>query len=155
MREAGRPHLLSTKDIRMTLKELLIRHEDLRLKPYRCTAGKLTIGVGRNLESRGISKEEALFMLENDISQTLSECRTFPWFDQLDNVRQAVIASMVFNLGLSKFGQFKRTIAALEAGDHAKAAAEMVLSDWFTQVGNRGPELVEMMRTGRATGGSK
>ena len=42
----------------------LILHEGLRLKPYRCTAGKLTIGVGRNLETKGLSEEEALFYLE-------------------------------------------------------------------------------------------
>lgn len=133
----------------MTLKELLIEHEGLRLKPYRCSAGKLTIGVGRNIEDRGISPTEAMFMLDNDIERTLMECRTFPWFDSLDNVRQAVVASMVFNLGLSKFQKFVRTIGAIEAGNYAKAAAEMVLSDWFLQVGKRGPELVEMMRTGR------
>ena len=133
----------------MTFKELLIKHEALRLKPYRCPAGKLTIGVGRNLQDRGISKEEAMFMLDNDIEQTLRECRSFPWFERLDNVRQAGVASMVFNLGLSRFEKFKKTIAAIESGNYAKAAAEMVLSDWFIQVGNRGPELVEMMRTGR------
>lgn len=31
------------------IKEQLVRHEGLRLRPYRCTAGKLTIGIGRNL----------------------------------------------------------------------------------------------------------
>ncbi|WKZ32940.1 MAG: lysozyme [Thermodesulfobacteriota bacterium] len=133
----------------MTLKELLIKHEGLKLKPYRCTAGKLTIGVGRNLEDRGISNDEAMYMLENDIKETIRECQTFPWYESLDNVRKTVVASMVFNLGLSRFLGFKKTIAALEAGDYHAASAEMVLSAWFTQVGKRGPELVEMMRTGR------
>ena len=36
------------------IKEQLVRHEGLRLKPYRCTAGKLTIGIGRNLDGRSI-----------------------------------------------------------------------------------------------------
>lgn len=133
----------------MTLKELLIRHEGLRLKPYRCTAGKLTIGVGRNLDDRGISNDEAMLMLDNDIAQTIRECRTFPWFENLDNVRQAVIASMVFNLGLTRFQKFRKTIAAIEAGDYDTAADEMMLSNWFNQVGRRGSELAEMMRTGR------
>jgi len=30
--------------------EQLVRHEGLRLKAYRCTTGKLTIGYGRNLD---------------------------------------------------------------------------------------------------------
>ncbi|MFA6660842.1 MAG: lysozyme, partial [Bacilli bacterium] len=37
------------------IKEQLVRHEGLRLKPYRCTADKLTIGIGRNLDDCGIS----------------------------------------------------------------------------------------------------
>jgi lysozyme len=51
------------------IKEQLVRHEGLRLKPYRCTAGKLTIGVGRNLEDKGISQQEAYELLENDIRE--------------------------------------------------------------------------------------
>ena len=50
-------------------KAQLVRHEGLRLKPYRCTAGKLTIGVGRNLEDKGISQQEAYELLENDIRE--------------------------------------------------------------------------------------
>ncbi len=30
------------------IKAQLVRHEGLRLKPYRCTAGKLTIGFDHN-----------------------------------------------------------------------------------------------------------
>lgn len=45
------------------LKEELIRDEGLRLKPYRDTVGKLTIGVGRNLDDVGITKDEAMHLL--------------------------------------------------------------------------------------------
>ena len=48
------------------MKEQLLRHEGLRLKPYRCTAGKLTIGIGRNLDDCGISQKEAYALLDND-----------------------------------------------------------------------------------------
>ena len=48
---------------------MLKRHEGLRLKPYQDTIGKLTIGYGRNLDDRGISKEEAEYLLRNDISR--------------------------------------------------------------------------------------
>ena len=50
------------------LERLLIYHEGLRLGVYRCPAGKLTIGVGRNLEDRGITEEEAYYLLRNDIA---------------------------------------------------------------------------------------
>ena len=45
----------------------LALHEGLRLKPYKCTSGALTIGYGRNLDARGITEAEAEMMLSHDI----------------------------------------------------------------------------------------
>lgn len=52
-----------------SLIEELVRHEGLRLKPYKCSANSWTIGVGRNLDTVGISGDEALMMLKNDIAK--------------------------------------------------------------------------------------
>ena len=49
--------------------DMLRRHEGLRLNPYHCSENKLTLGIGRNLEDRGITEEEALFLLNNDIKR--------------------------------------------------------------------------------------
>ena len=134
----------------MTLKELLIKHEGKRLRPYKCPAGKLTIGVGRNLDDNGITEEEAMYLFDNDIKAIISSCReTFAWFAFLDNVRQAVVVSMVFNLGLGRFLGFKNTIAAIRDKDWNKAADNMLQSKWAEQVGHRAIELAEMMRDGR------
>lgn len=134
----------------MTLKELLIKHESKRLRPYKCPAGKLTIGVGRNLDDKGITEEEAMYLLDNDIKDIISSCReTFSWFAFLDNVRQAVVVSMIFNLGLGGFLGFKNTIAAIRKKDWNRAADNMLQSKWAEQVGNRALELAEMMRDGR------
>lgn len=134
----------------MTLKELLIKHESKRLRPYKCPAGKLTIGVGRNLDDKGITEEEAMYLLDNDIKDIISSCReTFSWFAFLDNVRQAVVVSMIFNLGLGGFLGFKNTIAAIREKDWNRAADNMLQSKWAEQVGNRALELAEMMRDGR------
>ena len=54
---------------------MLQRHEGLRLKPYKCTAGKLSIGYGRNLDDMGISEVEAMVMLRHDIEQCYQELR--------------------------------------------------------------------------------
>ena len=130
-------------------RRALTAHEGLRLKPYRCTAGKLTIGIGRNLEDVGISNEEANFLLDADIGRVVFECKKhFPWFDGLDDVRQEVVANMVFNLGISRFREFKRMIAAIETGDYATAALEMRSSKWAAQVGERAEDLSAMMATG-------
>jgi lysozyme len=135
--------------MREQLRAMLIRDEALRLKPYRCTAGKLTIGVGRNLDDRGISRAEALMLLENDIEATLDELeRAFPWFRALTPARQAVVASMAFNMGGPVFRTFKKMHAALARGDYERAASEMKASKWAEDVGKRDDELVAIMRSG-------
>jgi len=131
------------------LRRMLIVHEGLRLKPYRCPAGYLTIGVGRNLEARGISREEAMVLLENDIAEAEAAARGFfPAFDRLEEPRQAVLVDMAFNLGAVRLGGFRRFRAALERGDFEQAAREMLDSKWAEQVGPRARRLAEMMRRG-------
>jgi len=132
------------------LHEMLIRHEGLRLKPYNDTVGKLTIGVGRNLDDVGITREEALMLLDNDIAKVRREVnRAFPWFAQLNPVRKNVVLNMVFNIGLPRFRQFKKTIAAIMAKDWEEAASQMLDSRWARQVGRRARELAAMMKTGK------
>lgn len=130
------------------LKELLIKHEGLRLFPYYDTVGKLTIGVGRNLSDKGISKEEAMILLENDIKDCEKDLEKFDWYKELDEVRKIVILDMCFNLGLPKLLSFKKMIQALRNKDYTRAAHEMLDSKWAHQVGNRALELSEIMRTG-------
>lgn len=133
---------------RNRFKNQLIEHEALRTKAYKCPAGKLTIGVGRNLDAKGISKAEAMFLFENDIQDAYRDAATLSYFKDLDGVRQAVVLNMLFNLGLPTFRGFKRMNAALAQHDYTVAAREMLDSAWAKQVGQRSRELAQMMRTG-------
>lgn len=136
-----------------TLRERLTRHEGVRLHPYTDTAGKLTIGIGRNLEDTGISYDEAQLMLENDIKRATEHCHTaFPWMAQLSQVRQEVLIEMVFNMGLGGVLTFKNMLAAMERGDYERAAQEMRASQWALQVGLRAKELASAMFTGTTEG---
>ncbi len=131
------------------LKAMLTRHEGVRLTPYRCTAGKLTIGVGRNIEDNGISEEESSFMLDNDILRVHDELRMyFVWYPYISEARKAALIDMCFNLGISRFTKFKKMLAAIERLDFDDAASEMLDSKWAIQVGSRSAELSEMMRKG-------
>lgn len=132
------------------VKEQLIRHEGLRLKPYRCTAGKLTIGVGRNLDDCGITKPEALMLLDNDILRCEAELlEHFPAvYSGLNDTRKSVLVNMCFNLGISGLLGFKNTLAFISAGDFERAANGMLASKWAKQVGLRAIELSDLMRKG-------
>ena len=134
------------------LERTLMRHEGVRLKPYKDSVGKLTIGVGRNLTDRGISEDEALHLFRNDIALHAAELyREFPWVVELDALRQEVLVNMAFNMGIPTLSQFRRTMGSIKEGNYELAASQMLESRWASQVGRRAVELSEMMRTGRYT----
>lgn len=130
-------------------EEMLIRHEGLETKLYTCSAGKLTIGVGRNLEDNGITEEEALYLMRNDIERvTMELIDRFPLVRDLDSDRFYVLVNMAFNLGIPRLATFKKMWLALERHDWAEAAEEMLDSRWHQQVGSRARELAGIMRAG-------
>lgn len=130
------------------LLAIIRRHEGLRLKPYLCSEGKITIGFGRNLEDMGISEKEAEMLLMSDIERCYEELDVFSWFHDLDQVRQEAMVNMLFNLGLPTFLEFKRTLKFMAEGAYSQAAAEMLDSKWANQVGDRANELAYMVETG-------
>ena len=130
------------------IKQMLIKHEGIKLKPYVCPARKLTIGVGRNLEDKGISEEEALYLLDNDIKDTTNFLKGFSFFDNLNTPRRDAIIDFCFNVGFGTFVKFKRMIKALEFGDYKAAAKELLDSKYAKQVGNRALELAYIIETG-------
>jgi len=128
------------------LKETLIRHEGIRLKPYKDSVGKITIGIGRNLDDIGISHEEAGLMFLNDLDRVEKElCTNFKWFPNLSDVRQEVLMNMCFNLGITKLKKFVKFLKAVELGNWSQAAIEMKDSLWTKQVGQRSEELAKAM----------
>ena len=133
----------------MRIKELLIANEGLKLKPYRDSVGKLTIGVGRNLDDNGISYDEAMFLLRNDIERAEKDLRKiFVNFNDYDENVKMVLIDMMFNLGFRKFMTFKKFIEAIKQGDLEKAAKEMLDSKWATQVKKRAERDVKLLLIG-------
>lgn len=132
------------------LKHQLMGHEGFSRFPYRCSSGRLTIGYGRNLEDRGITKHEARVLLKNDIAECYRDCcKIFPNFENLSHLRQRVILDMRFNLGPAGFREFKGFIAAVNSNDIKAAAGEMMDSKWYHQVEQRGRMLVKMWISGK------
>tara|TARA_B110000858_G_scaffold111289_1_gene127375 strand:- start:629 stop:1075 length:447 start_codon:yes stop_codon:yes gene_type:complete len=126
-------------------KQIVLEHEGERLKPYTCTAGKLTIGVGRNLTDRGISEDESRFMFTNDLKQTLEFLSRKPYWDDLIPRRQAALADLAFCVGPSRFDRFTRLNAALLIHDYEKAAVEVLDSKFAEQTGTRAMDLAELL----------
>ena len=132
-----------------TLEEQLIRHEGYRQFPYKCSAGKMTVAIGRNLEDRGISEDEAKYLLHNDITICKQELGLlYPIVKVVSSTRYNVLVNMCFNIGIKRLSGFKKMWQALSVGDYDEASRQMLDSKWAKQVGVRADELASIMRTG-------
>jgi lysozyme len=117
---------------------------------YTCPRGKLTIGVGFNLEANGLCDQAIFVQLRHDIakSQGSAEKVVGPVWAEMDEVRQDVLTSMVFQMGAGGFAKFTDTLEAVREKKWAEAADHMLSSRWAKQTGKRARRLAEMMRTG-------
>lgn len=143
----------------------LVFHEGCVLKPYRCSRGYLTIGVGRNLETNpltneelkvcgdykhGITKNAAFYLLRNDIKRVTEECsERFPFWKQLDDERKYALIDMVFQLGLGGVLKFKNMLKAMGVGNYKEASEHCLDSKYAQQTPNRAKRIAKTIECGR------
>jgi len=144
------------------LREMIKRHEGLRLKAYPCSRNHLTIGYGWNLKNPLPRSMDAYLNVNGEITEAMAErlldisidtairqaWSIFPQFGGFSERRQMALIDFLFNVGAGTALTFKKALAAIYAGDWETAADEMTDSRWFKQVGNRSREIVEMIRNG-------
>lgn len=138
-----------TQEQQDILKERLTRTEGRRNRPYVDMVGKITIGIGHNLTDLGLKDETIDEIFVEDLQRAVEQAMTLPFYSNLNPIRQTVIIDMVFNMGIEKLLEFKKTLGYLSRGDYLGAADEMLLSTWARQVGNRAVELANILRSGR------
>ena len=142
----------------------LVLHEGLELKPYKCSAGFWSIGVGRNLITNPLTKQEklvvgdlsqgitydmAMYLLKHDIKRVFEECKTnFRFWKYLDDERKYALFDMCFNLGIKRLLKFKKMLEALEIGDFRGAAKECLNSKYAKDVGKRAIRIAKTFETG-------
>jgi len=148
----------------------LIDHEGMVLTVYKDSLGIDTIGIGRNLKDRGISREEldyldipnmevvyehgiseadARYLALNDIAIVENElCRVHNCVENLDSVRQLVLMDMAFNMGVPRLCKFVKMWNAIHEEKWEAASREMLDSKWARQVGRRAKILSDAMASG-------
>jgi len=137
-------------DVMDKLIDSIKHHEGCKLIPYQDTAGKMTIGFGRNLTDNGINLKEAEVLFQTDLANAIEDFWKLP-FSVILNCnadRRRVLVEMLYNMGLSKLLGFTKMIGALEASDFQLAPDEMLDSKWAKQVGERSRRLANTMKTG-------
>ena len=134
--------------------EMLRKHEGVETHACKCTAGKTTIGVGRNIDPNGgigLSNDEIDYLLANDVERVDAELfQVFSWYDDLDDPRKDAIMDMCFNMGLPRLMQFKKALGAMSAKNYDSAAVEFLDSRWAKQVGQRAISITDIIRSGES-----
>ena len=142
----------------------LIIHEGVRLQPYFCSKNKLTIGVGRCVETNPITAEEekvvgdwrhgitkcsAIYLLQNDVNRTCKELKTkLKFFKDLDDERQYALIDMAFNLGVSGLLHFSKMLNALKNKEYIEASKECLNSKYAKDVPQRAKRIANVLATG-------
>jgi len=131
------------------LRKQITKHEGIEYKLYKCTSDKWTIGVGRNLDDRGISHDTAMQMLDEDIDICINELQqTVSYWDDLPERVQEALVNLCFNMGIKRLMAFKKTFGYLREGMFDKAADELLDSRYANQVGQRAIDVAHMIREG-------
>ena len=147
----------------MTIYSLLEKHEGRKHKPYRCTGGKRTIGIGHNFDDNPLPPHIADYLkkngqitddmvdelLETDILHATADCCVlFPGFDSFSERRKMALVDFVFQLGFNRARKFIHSIACINIGRWEKAGEQMRKSRWAGQTPNRAIEIISMIEEG-------
>jgi lysozyme len=121
-----------------------------RIIPGYTLVGHPTIGVGRCLDLHGLTSNESMYLLGNDIATCADALATFPWFAGLDAVRQRAVVNMAFQMGVTGVLSFKAMISRLAVHDYDGASLEGADSRWArVQTPSRAARVLKQLRTGQ------
>ncbi len=130
------------------MSDLIVKHEGIRKFPYKDTTGHTTIGVGRNLDERGITEDEAIYLLKNDIDNCINELsERLYWFESAPDKVKMVLIDMCFNCGIFGLLTFRNTLEHIKNGNYELAAEDMLKSQWAREVGPRALELTQILKS--------
>lgn len=141
----------------MNILQLLEREEGYRAKPYYCSEGYPTVGIGKKIGPQHaplelyqfeVSREMADLWLCEEVSVVIDKLIDHEWFCMIDEHRKNVIVSMAYQMGVSGLLKFKNMIKALNVGDFDEAARQALDSRWAKQTPQRANRHAESLRTG-------
>ncbi len=129
-------------------KKMLIFDEGKKTRPYKCTAGKTTIGIGRNLDDVGISDATIDLMFKEDLERAASICENIFGLEQWNrwsDARRLGWTNFAFQLGRSRMLGFRNTLKAAIAEDWADTERRLRESLWAKQTPNRAERVIAMI----------
>ena len=131
----------------MNLIKQIKEHDGFKSSVYHCSEGYDTIGYGFAIKDLEIDEDIAELILMRKIDKLQQRiASTFGWWFNSKKEVKDVVTNMCYQLGVSGFSKFKKTIYYLETEQYEEASVEMLDSLWAKQTPNRAKELSEAVR---------
>ena len=131
----------------MSLIDNIKESEGFRSSVYKCTAGHDTIGYGFAIKDLHLTKDDCDIILERKIAELKIRVNNkFPFLADLPEAVQDVVIECCYQLGVSGFSNFKKTIEYLMQKDFENAGIEMLDSRWAKQTPNRAKKLSDIVK---------
>ncbi len=138
--------------------EIIIKlEESFRAKPYYCSEQFPTVGYGKRVGNKNdplpnitVTEKESLDFVRKRIDESITQLsNTYPTaWSKCNTQRQAILISMVYQLGLTGVSKFKKMWAALESSNFEEASKQMLDSLWAKQTKNRALRHAKTMKDG-------
>lgn len=137
------------------IHNLLEYEEGYREKPYLCSEGYPTIGIGKRIGRKGDNvkrfdftcpKSVAYAWLDEELKSISAELNKHLWFTNLSDDRRCIVVSMAYQMGLSGLFKFKNMIKHLSNENYERAAKEALNSRWAKQTPQRANRHTEVLK---------
>lgn len=123
------------------------QNEGYRAKVYKCSEGFDTIGYGFAIKDLELSEEICDLILNEKLEKYKKEINTkFNWLNDMPINIQHIVIEMCYQIGVTGFSKFKKTIAYLRDKNWEKASVEMLDSKWAKQTPNRAKRMSEIVK---------
>ena len=132
-------------------KDMIKVHEGLRLDKYMDSRGFPTIGYGHLIEPgesmpNRISQQKADELFDEDYAHHKAAAKKIPGYDKASAMQKAALIDLTFNMGPAWADGFPAFKKAFAAGNYEQAGNELIDSAYYSQVGRRGPTIVNLIK---------
>jgi lysozyme len=125
-------------------------YDDKTGKAVIAPVGRMTFGIGWNIQDVGCPREIAEFAAMYFVKQVDAQLsKQLVFYDLLDEVRKCVLCDMAFNMGVEGLLLFHNMLFAMKTGDWHTASVSMINSKWAKDVGQRATKLRAALESGK------
>ena len=130
--------------------DLIRKHEGYEPRVYKDHLGFETIGIGFKVSELDLTEKECESILKRKLLDIeLKLLQKFDWYKNSSSEVKTVVLNMCYQMGVTGFSKFKKTISYLSLGYTKEAGKEMLDSKWAKeQTPTRAKELSNLLTNG-------